>query len=162
MQYVRYIFLAILVMLLQMLLFNNLHFLGICHPFPYVIILLCLPMNLPRWAEMLIGAAVGLISDMICSSPGVHTAACVLVSYLRPMLVSHMVQNAERLTETVSSATVGRNIFLALTAILVPIHHFVVFLLEYWSLSQIGWVLLATLLSSLLTVLIILVLDLLN
>lgn len=162
MQYVRYILLAIVVMLLQLLLFNNLHFLGICHPFVYVIILLCLPMNLPRWGELLIGAGVGLIADMVCSSPGVHTAASVLIAYLRPMVVSRMVQDAERLTENVSGATVGKNIFWALTAILVPVHHLVVFLLEYWSFSQLGWVLLATLLSSLLTVLIVIILDLVH
>lgn len=162
MQYIRYILLAIVVMLLQLLLFNNLHFLGICHPFVYVIILLCLPMNLPRWAELLIGAGVGLMADMICSSPGVHMAASVLIAYIRPAIVSRMVQNAERITDMVSGNTVGKNIFWVLTGILVPIHHFVVFLLEYWSFSQFGWVLLATLLSSLLAVLIIFFLDLLN
>lgn len=162
MQYIRYILLAIVVMLLQLLLFNNLHFLGICHPFAYVIILLCLPMSLPRWGELLLGAGVGLIADMICSSPGVHTAACVVLSYLRPIVVSRMVQDAERLTDTVSGATVGKNIFWILAAILVPIHHFMVFLLEYWSFSQLGWVLLATLLSSLLTLLIVIVLDLIH
>lgn len=162
MQYTRYILLAIAMMLLQLLLFNNLHFLGICHPFVYIIILLCLPMNLPRWGELLIGAGVGLIADMVCSSPGVHTAACVLVSYLRPMLVSRMVQNAERLTDMVSRITVGKNVFWGLIGILIPIHHFVVFLLEYWSLSQFGWVLLATLLSSVLTIIIVTILDLIN
>lgn len=162
MQYVRYILLAIAMMLLQLLLFNNLHFLGICHPFVYIIILLCLPMNLPRWGELLIGAGVGLIADMICSSPGIHMTACVLVSYLRPMLVSRMVQNAERLTDMVSGLTVGKNVFGVLVAILVPIHHLVVFALEYWSFSQLGWVLLATLLSSLLTIVIVLIFDLIN
>ena len=65
----------LLLLLLQVLLINNLQFLGVCHPYIYIFSLLVMPITLPRWADMLIGGVVGLILDMFCNSLGVMLAA---------------------------------------------------------------------------------------
>ena len=61
-QIVRYI----VVMMLQVLLFDQLQLWGACHPYIYILCLLMLPITLPRSADLLIGAAVGLIMDIFC------------------------------------------------------------------------------------------------
>ena len=85
MEWIRQIGRAILVVLLQVLLFNHLQIGGWGFPMVYVLILMNLPVQIPRWAEMLIGVAVGLIFDVWNSSLGVHMAACIAFSFFRTM-----------------------------------------------------------------------------
>ena len=53
-----------IVMLLQVLLFNQLQLFGVCHPYIYVMCLLMMPITLPHSVDMVIGAVVGLIMDV--------------------------------------------------------------------------------------------------
>ena len=97
----------IVVMLLQVLLFNRLQLAGICHPYIYILCLLMMPITLPNSVEMLIGALVGLVMDVFCNSMGIHMAACVLIMLLRPYLIGRMVSDKERLTEEISARSLG-------------------------------------------------------
>ena len=62
-QFGRYI----VVMLLQVLLFNQLQLWGICHPYIYILCLMMMPITLPLSVEMIIGAIAGLIMDVFCN-----------------------------------------------------------------------------------------------
>lgn len=145
--------------LLQMLLFNRLWLFGICHPYVYILCLLTLPIQVPRWAEMLIGAATGLIMDCICSSPGVHMAACTLVAYLRPMMIKALVQEPDRVVQDISSAVIGKTEYLKLLVLLTLIHHTAVFMLDAWSLAAWWLTLIRIVCSSALTILLLLAYD---
>lgn len=151
-QIIRYI----VVMALQVLLFNQLQLAGVCHPYIYILCLLMMPTTLPPIIEMLIGAAVGLAMDACCNSLGIHMAACVLIMLWRPYLIGRMVNDKERLTEEISMHSLGFEAMLKYTVLLVVVHHLTVFLLASWSWSHIGFALLETLVSSILTILIIL------
>jgi len=137
--------------LLQWLLINNLHWLGAFHPYIYVMAFVFLPASLPRWAEMLIGAVAGLTMDIICSTAGVHMAASVAVTYFRPLLIARLVQDAQRISTQICSATIGDWQFYTLLALMVVVHHILVFVLEAWSFQHVGWLLLTIFLSSLVT-----------
>ena len=58
----------IVVMLLQVLLFDQLQLWGVCHPYIYILCLLMMPITLPHSVDMIIGAGVGLIMDTCCNS----------------------------------------------------------------------------------------------
>ena len=49
-----------MLLFLQVLLLDNLHWLGLVHPFIYIWAIILLPIELPRWLQMLIGAAIGI------------------------------------------------------------------------------------------------------
>lgn len=136
---------------LQTAVFNNLHAFGLCHPFVYVLFLICLPV-MPRWAEQLTGLAIGFMMDCVCSSPGIHTAACVAVSWLRPVMLSRMVQESERIAGPVVPQTAGVLPFVRLTTILTVTHHLIVFSLDAWSWGLWYHVLLETAVSSAVTI----------
>ena len=150
-QFGRYI----IVMLLQILLFDQLQLWGACHPYIYVLCLLMMPITLPHSADMIIGAVVGLIMDVFCNSMGVHTASCIFLMFVRPYLLGAIINDKDRLNEQISLRTVGMEAFIKYTFILVLIHHLTVFSLAAWSWSHIGFVLLETLISSIVTILII-------
>ena len=142
-------------MLLQVLLFDQLQLWGACHPYIYILCLLMMPITLPHNVDMLIGALVGLVMDVFCNSLGVHTAACILVMFIRPYLIGALVNDKDRLNEQISLRSIGMEAILRYVVIMVIIHHLMVFALAAWSWSHIGFVLLETLVSSLVTILII-------
>lgn len=145
----------VVVMLLQVLLFNQLQLFGVCHPYVYVVCLLMMPITLSHSVNMLIGAAAGLIMDIFCNSLGIHMAACVLIMFIRPYLLGVIVNDKDRLNEQIGLHSIGMEGLVKYVTILVFVHHFSVFLLAAWGWSHIGFVLLETLVSSLLTILII-------
>lgn len=136
-------------MALQILLFDQLQLLGVCHPYIYILFLLMLPITLPHSVDMLIGAAVGIIMDIFCNSLGVHTSACVLVMFIRPYLLGGIVNDKDRLNEQICLRTIGTSAMIKYLVMLIIIHHFTVFMLSAWSWTHIGWVLAETIVSSL-------------
>ncbi|MCR4664797.1 MAG: rod shape-determining protein MreD [Paludibacteraceae bacterium] len=151
MKWVRIISVGLLLIFLQTMVFNNLHVLGVCHPWVYLLFLVCLPV-MPPWAEQLIGCVTGVMMDCICSTPGIHTAACVMVSWLKPVMLSRMVQESERIVGPIVPHTAGILPFIRLTTILTVMHHLLVFSLDAWSWSLWYWVLIETIVSSAVTV----------
>ena len=145
----------ILVMLLQVLLFDQLQLWGACHPYIYLLCLLMMPITLPPIADMLIGAGIGLVMDMFCNSLGVHTASCILIMFLRPYLLGMILNDKDRLNEQVSLRSMGMEAYIKYVVILVLIHHLTVFSLAAWSWYHIGFVLLETAVSSAITIFVI-------
>ena len=138
----------IVVFLLQILLFNNLQLWGLCQPQVYVVCLLMMPIVLPRWTDLLIGFAVGLLMDIFCNSIGVHTAACVLLMFLRQPLIAAFVQEHERLTGEISWLTVSPEAFIKYVVILVGVHQLAISMLTAWSFQHFWFTLLQILIST--------------
>lgn len=150
-QFGRYI----VMMLLQVFLFNQLQLFGVCHPYIYVLCLLMMPITLHPSADLLIGAVAGIIMDTVCNSLGIHMASCVLIMYIRRYLLGLLVNDRDRLNEQISLRAIGMAALLQYVIILVLIHHFTVFALAAWSLRHFGFVLLETFVSSIITILVI-------
>lgn len=151
----RQIVRAIVIVLLQVLLFNHLQIAGWGFPMIYVLILMNLPANTPRWAEMLIGAVLGLIFDVFNTSLGVNMAACVAFTFIRPIILAHLVQDLERVKGEVYIRSIGTIEYIRTLVFLTVLHHLMVFSLEAWSLHNWWMVIIQTLLSSLMTLTII-------
>jgi hypothetical protein len=111
---------------------------------------------------MLIGVGIGLLMDVWYSSLGVHMAACVMITFLRPIFLNNMVQDIERIKDNICSRTIGAREYTKCVVFLTLIHHFTVYLLEAWSLQNWWIILLQTAISSSMTLIIILGYDRLN
>lgn len=159
MEWIKQIWRLLILVLLQVLLFDHLQIVGWGFPMVYVLFLMNLPIQIPRWAEMLIGGAIGLFFDLWNSTLGVHIAACVTFSYFRPILLSRFTQDVERVKGQICSKSIGRVEYIKCIAILTVIHHLMVFALEMWSWSNWWMVIVQTLISSILTILIIIAYD---
>ena len=152
----------LLLLLLQVLLINNLQFLGVCHPYIYIFSLLVMPITLPRWTDMLIGGVAGLILDMFCNSLGVHIAACIMLMYVRPHLIGAYVLDRERLTDEINVRSLGVVNFVKYTILLVLLHHTMVFFLTAWSVQHFWFTLLEVVVSSIISILLLIGADLLR
>ena len=156
MTFLREIGRLLLVFALQVLLFDHLYIGSSGIVMMYILFLINLPVRIPRWAEMLIGLCVGLMIDIWHSSLGIHIAACVALSFVRPLLLSKAVQDIERIKDNISIQTIGRIEYTKCVVILTVMHHFIVFTLETWNIQFWWMILLQTLISSIMTLCIIL------
>ena len=121
-----------------------------------------MPITLPRWADMLIGAFVGLVVDIFCNSLGVHIAACVLLMYVRPYLIDAYVSDRERLIGDIDTQSIGVLDFIKYIVILVLLRHTMVFCLTAWSFSHFWFTLLEIVVSSAVSIVLIIGYDLMK
>lgn len=121
-------------------------------PFVYVLLLIFLPNNWPSWLVLLVGFFIGFCVDFIFFSGGIHTAACTMIAFSRPLLIRAVFSE----TMAPENLRVDQESFRSLlryTTLVVLVHHFVVFVFVVGNMSRIGWFLNAWLTNSLLTIL---------
>lgn len=74
--------------LIQVLLLNKIpHLHRFITPYIYFLFLLWLPFSVSRQWLLIIGFLTGLTLDYFTMTPGLHTAACLLIAYVRPFLI---------------------------------------------------------------------------
>ena len=168
---VKFIVNFIVIMLIQLFLLNDIvikssiSLLGIPAfiPLLYPLILLLLPVNTPSWATMLLGFFTGLLMDYYCNTPGMHAAACVLLCFIRPSLLSlFFQQTTKELGGVVPSLfKMGIASFLVYVSVSILVHHLFFYTLQIWSLKNILFILFKTFLSGILSVVLIVLSQLL-
>lgn len=75
----------IVLVLLQVLLLNNINFLGYINPYLYVLFLVLYPFNTPQTLFLLVAFLLGITIDTFEDSGGINAAACVVIAYIRPV-----------------------------------------------------------------------------
>ena len=60
-------------------------------PYLYFLFILWLPFKTGRRSVMLLAFALGFSLDSFAKTYGLHTAACVLIAYLRPFLINLLI-----------------------------------------------------------------------
>jgi len=74
----------IILLLLQVLVFNHIHILGYATPMPYLYFLLILPSNTPRWLYIALGFVMGVLLDLFSNTPGIAAASLTAVGLATP------------------------------------------------------------------------------
>jgi rod shape-determining protein MreD len=127
----------IIVLLLQILVFNNIQLNGYINPFFYILFILLLPFETPPW--LLIGSSflLGLSVDIFSHSYGMHAAASVFIAYLRPSIVRFIHSKKEFEAGILPTmAHLGFRWFISYASLMVFIHHFIYFFLEVFRLND--------------------------
>ncbi len=151
----RYIFNFFFFILLQVLILNKIEFSGFINPYLYVIFILILPFETPKWLLLVLASVVGLSIDIFSNTPGMHMAATLLLAYLRPLVLSRIAPRDGYEPGTLPTPSFyGFLWFFKYAVILVVIHHLFYFLVESFSFNNLLSILAKTLLSTLLTLLI--------
>ncbi len=146
----RHIIFFILLILLQVLFFNNIQFSGYVNPYIYIMFILLLPVEIPSWLLLLLSFATGLIIDFFTGSPGMHTSATVLAGFVRPQILTVLSpRDGYEPGASPSMLTYGFRWFLIYSLTIILIHHTALFYLEVFRLSEFFRTMLRVLLSSL-------------
>lgn len=140
----------ILFLMLQLLLFNNIDFMGYLNPFPYVLYIILFPVNGNKPTLLVSSFLLGLLLDIFTNSGGVHATASLLLAYVRPSLFKFSFGlSYEYQTVKITDKITPERISFLLLAIF--IHHLILFLLEFFRLSLIVSVIGRTLLATIFT-----------
>src|SRR5512137_2722988 len=84
---IRYTVIFVILIFLQVLLFNNIQFSGYINPYVYVMLILLLPVEIPSWLLLIICFFSGLTVDLFNGTPGIHTSATVFSGFIRPYIL---------------------------------------------------------------------------
>src|SRR5690554_2947243 len=84
---IKYPFQFILLVLLQVLILNNIHFSGFVNPYLYIIFILWLPFDIPKPLLLITAFFLGLVIDIFGSTLGMHASACVFMAFCRPFVL---------------------------------------------------------------------------
>jgi rod shape-determining protein MreD len=139
----------IIVILFQVLVMDNVMINGFLVPYVYLLFILLMPFETPRWIVLLSGFALGLSIDFFEHTLGMHTAATVMIAFIRPYFLNLLAPRDGYEAETFPRIHFyGFTWFLKYTLIIVFIHHFVLFYLEAFQLQNFFSTLLRVILSS--------------
>jgi len=156
----RYSLIFILLILFQVLLFNNIQFSGYVNPYVYIMFILLLPIEIPSWLLLLLSFITGLIIDFFSGSPGMHTSATVLAGFVRPYVL-RLVSPRDGYDSGADPSMLiyGFRWFLTYTLLIVIIHHITLFYLEVFRLADFFRTLLRIILSTLFSTTFILLIE---
>ncbi len=142
----------VVLVLIQVLLFNNVNFLGYINPYPYIIFIAFFPAKSNRILIILSSFLLGLFIDMFLDTGGIHAAACVFVAYVRPVILKFSFGTMYE-HHNVKFGAVDFGSKLTYITLLVILHHIIMFSLELFNMSKILLVLKKTLFSGIFTIL---------
>ncbi len=161
-QILQHFFWFVGLLLFQLLILDNMHFMGVYLPMLYVYALLRLPSTLSSYAVLLIGFTTGMVMDIFSNTPGMHTAATTLIAGIRYPLIRLFILKEDLSNRSISLSWMGRSFFWRYVVVLVLIHHITLFLLEAMSFMN-GITLLTKIpVCSLLTILFIMAFELIS
>ena len=149
---VRNIVRFLVVILFQVLVMDNVMINGYMIPYIYLLFIILMPFETPRWTQLVLGFLLGMGIDLFLHTPGMHTAATVLVAFIRPYLLNLLAPRDGYDTDSFPRIHYyGFLWFLKYTLIIVVIHHFLLFYLEVFQLKDFLSTLLRVILSSILS-----------
>ena len=151
----------VVLLLIQVLILDQIHFLGVFIPFIYIYAILRLPSNLSLNVVLIVSFLTGMIVDIFSNTPGMHASATTLLGFLRYPVLRLFVLKEDLGNRNVSVSWLG-GVFWKYCVILVLIHHLTLFMLESFTLLNISQLLLKIPVCSLLTLLFIFAMESVN
>jgi rod shape-determining protein MreD len=146
---IRYSGAFLILIVLQLLIFNNIEFSGYINPYIYVMFILILPVAIPSWILLLLAFLTGLVIDLFSGTIGVHAFATVMAGFVRPWVLSlNITAEASEPETSPSSYRSGLRWFLIYVVTVVMIHHLALFFLQIISIKNFLHTLLRVLLST--------------
>lgn len=109
----------------------------------------------PRYFVLFLGFILGLVIDIFSNSLGVHSAATVFIAYLRPFVI-RLISNREDDKSDYPGLHQNKLVwFISYVAIMVLLHHLLLFYLEVYTFANFFNTLYRVILSSVFTIIII-------
>lgn len=131
---------------------------GYLNPFLYVLFLLMLPVNMNKSFLLVVCFLCGLSVDMFSSTAGMHASACLVLGFARPALLNVIApREGYETTLQLTLKGMGINNFLVYVMVMVLLHHTALYFIEAFSFVNFGHLLLRIISSSLATILLIVI-----
>lgn len=151
----------ILLVLIQVLILNNIQFSGFINPYLYIIFILWLPFDVPKFLLLLLAFLLGLSVDIFSSTIGMHTSATVFMAFCRPFVLRMIApRDGYEITQKPGIRDFGFSWFLIYTVSLTILHHLFLFFVEVFRFSDMFFTLGRMFVSSIFTLSLIIIFQL--
>lgn len=147
-----------LLMLSQVLIFNDLSFLGYINPMIYVLFIYWFPIRPNKTVFLLLSFLLGFAIDVFSDTLAIHTTALLTTAFLRPLLMRFSFGAAVEFQGfSFNNTTLFQRI--SLLGLLVILHHTIFYSLEIFSFLHLLLILKKIVMNSLLSLIICLLLS---
>jgi len=143
--------------LLQLIVLNNINFLGYINPFLYILFIFLYPLKKIDFSLILLSFFLGLFIDIFSNSGGINSAATLFIAFIRIPVLQSVIGNREIDFNSVSIKKLPFYKLLYYITILTFIHHLIVFGLEYFKWNNFKIIIIKTVLTSIFTIILILI-----
>jgi rod shape-determining protein MreD len=155
----RNLILFIVLILLQTLIFNNL---GISSldiiPAFFLLFLIFLPFEIPKWIILLSSFLLGLFIDIFSDTSGLNASSIAFVAFIRPLILQYLAPRGGYDTGTLPRVqSLGIAWFVRYSLILIFTHQFAFYFLENFGFHDFFRVLLKVLIGSIYSFVLILI-----
>lgn len=142
----------------QVLIINNIELGRFINPFIYVMFIIVLPFETPKWLLIISAFIMGITIDMFYDTAGMHAAACVFIAYIRPgVLKLFSPRDGYEFGTQPTIQYLGVPWFLSYSAILIVLHHFILFYIEVFRFSEFFSTFLRVIISSIFTIILVVI-----
>ncbi len=150
--------LFVLIVLAQVLIFNQMNLFGFINPMIYLLFLILYRFDQNQTLFIFMGFLTGYMIDIMSQTGGAHAIASLSVSYLRPFIIRNTFGITAELPKSFNSdlRTLNKSIFLVS---FVFVHHLIYFFVLYFSWDAILLILKGTFLTTLFSLILILILT---
>jgi len=141
----------IVLVFLQVTIFNYVNFLGYINPYIYVLFLVLFPLRNNKSVFIISAFLLGLSVDMFSDTGGIHAGASVFVAYIRPIISKFSFGTLNEMY-SVKFNSVEFSKRLTYITLIVANHHLMVYFLEFFNFSHILTILKYTFLSGIFSI----------
>jgi hypothetical protein len=127
------IFRFLILVYLQAAVFNNFQLFGFVNPYVYVLFILALPFEISKTRALIMCFILGLSIDLFMNSWGIHAAACTISSFVRTYFLRLISPREGYENGTKPNVKyMGWSWYLPYALVLIFVHHFSLFYIEYF------------------------------
>ena len=156
---IRFIFLAVF----QIAILNNIDLGGYLSPFLYILFIILLPFETPKWLILVSAFFIGITVDIFSNTIGLHAFSSVFIAFVRPSILHSFAPHDGYSTgSTPLTNSYGLNWFLRYSALMTIIHSLIFFYIEAFSFEFFFSTLWKAILSSVFTLILIILSRLLT
>lgn len=142
----------LVLILFQVLVLDNVLMGGYLNPYVYVLFIILMPFETPRWLLLVTAFLLGLSVDLFTNTLGMHAAASVFMAFIRPWILSVFAPRDGYEPDTFPRVFFyGFNWFLRYSLVMVFLHHMALFFIEAFHFQDFLSTLLRVILSTALT-----------
>ena len=130
------LFRLLILLLFQVLVFNNIHLFGYITPLVIGYMVVCIHRNASRIAVLVWGFVIGLLFDMFSNTAGMGAASCTLIAMIQPVLLERLAprDSAENLTPSFASLGFWNYVFYVF--LLMAVLHGCFYVLDAFTLAD--------------------------
>jgi len=143
----------IILVVIQVMVLNRINLGGYLNPYLYIMFILLLPFETPKWLLLLASFGIGITVDAFSGSYAIHAFAATFMGFMRPVVLRMITSKKEYepgLRPGIQD--LGFNWFLNYSVLLVLFHHLALYFIENFSFADFFLTIWRIILNTILTV----------